>query len=88
MESTWSALDEPSVSQKENSAPTNRNGNPKANRNVDDRGITIAGDGMGGRKGGQHWAIGDDNDQQTRSEEVPGKKQGAAQQSSGNFWDF
>ena len=53
-----------------------------------DRGITIAGDGMGGRKGGQHWAIGDDDDQQTRSEEVPGKKQGAAQQSSGNFWDF
>lgn len=88
MESNWSAFEEPSVSQKENSAPTGRNGNAKANRNVDDRGITIAGDGMGGRKGGQHWAIGDDDDQQTRSEAVPGKKQGAAQQSSGNFWDF
>ncbi|OIW35125.1 hypothetical protein CONLIGDRAFT_567839 [Coniochaeta ligniaria NRRL 30616] len=88
MESNWSALDEPSVSQKENNAPTNRNGNAKANRNVDDRGITIAGDGMGGRKGGQHWAIGDDDDQQTRSEEVPGKKQGVTQPTSGAFWDF
>jgi hypothetical protein len=90
MESNWSsALDEPSVSQKENSAPTgSRNGgSQKANRNVDERGITIAGDGMGGRKGGQHWAIGDDDDQQTRSEEVPGKKQGA-QATDGNFWDF
>ncbi len=42
---------------------------------------------MGGRKGGQHWAIGDDDDQQTRFEEVPGKKQGAAQPTSGAFWD-
>lgn len=92
MESNWSVFDEPSVSQKENSAPaSSRNGNgngQKANRNVDDRGIAIAGDGMGGRKGGPHWAIGDDDDVQTRSEEVPGKKQGAAQPNSGNFWDF
>jgi hypothetical protein len=90
MESNWSAFDEPSsVSQKENSEPASaRNGNLKANRNVDERGITIAGDGMGGRKGGQHWAIGDDDDVQSRSEEVPGKKQGAAQPTTGNFWDF
>lgn len=91
MESNWAAaaFDEPSsVSQKENSAPMAAKNPRVANRNVDERGITIAGDGMGGRKGGQHWAIGDDDDQQSRSEEVPGKKQGAAQASSGAFWDF
>ncbi|KAB5580664.1 hypothetical protein GE09DRAFT_447565 [Coniochaeta sp. 2T2.1] len=89
MESNWSAFEDGSSgSQKENSAPqAARNGQAKNNRNVDDRGITIAGDGMGGRKGGQHWSIGDNDDQQTRSEEVPGKKQGAAQPTSG-FWDF
>jgi len=92
MESNWSAFEDPSsVSQKENNAPVGArsNGAQKANRNVDERGITIAGDSMGGRKGGQHWAIGDDDDQQMRSEEVPGKKQGAAAQTTGgNFWDF
>ncbi|KAM7183280.1 hypothetical protein V8F20_012675 [Naviculisporaceae sp. PSN 640] len=77
MESNWSAYDE-SPAQKENSNPNKKM--------ADDRGISIAGDGMGGKKGsGRGWAIGDDSDEE-QNVRVPGKKQGGLK--SDNFWDF
>jgi hypothetical protein len=84
METNWAGYDESPASQKENNHPGNRN--PKRNAPKEDH-INIAGDGMGGRKGGPQWKIGDDDDIQTRSEEVPGKKKGTTQQAN-SFWEF
>ncbi|KAK0618389.1 hypothetical protein B0T17DRAFT_618984 [Bombardia bombarda] len=87
MESNWSAYDESPTSQKENSNPKDPNKVKKAG--ADDRGIVIAGDGMGGKKGsGRAWAIGDDSDEGPDSRgAIPGKKQ-PPQVKSSNFWDY
>lgn len=77
MQSNWDAYDE-SPAQKENSNP-----NPK--KAIDDRGISIAGDGMGGKKGtNRDWLFGDDIEKPLRN--VPGKQQKSTK--SDNFWDF
>ena len=82
MESNWANFDATPTSQKEN--------NPAAPEK--NRGIQIMGDGMGGKKGagGRGWGIGDDGDEEAAAAQraVPGKKQGAAQKTSGSFWDF
>ncbi|KAK3940049.1 hypothetical protein QBC46DRAFT_289113 [Diplogelasinospora grovesii] len=84
MESNWSSFDESSASQKENDNPSR--GSKAAN---DDRGISIAGDGMGGKKGsGRDWGIGDDSDEGHSTRAVPGKKQPSAAVAKSNFWDF
>ncbi|KAL2256586.1 hypothetical protein VTK26DRAFT_1437 [Humicola hyalothermophila] len=79
MESNWAPYDESPVSRKENSNP-----NP-AKRTGDERGIAIAGDGMGGRKGsGRGWLTGEDED------ETPVRKpvsRGPPTRSEG-FWEF
>lgn len=78
MESNWSAYDESPVSRKEND-------NPNAKRAPgEDRGIVIAGDGMGGKKGsGRGWLHGEED------EPVPtAKKGGRGPPKSDNFWNF
>jgi len=78
MESNWSSYDQ-SPAQKENSNP-----NPK--KDVDERGISIGGDGMGGKKGtNRDWLFGDDISQPLRN--VPGKQQKSNVKSE-QFWDF
>lgn len=85
MESNWAAYDDSPASHKENNNPE-----AGAKKAGDDRGISIAGDGMGGKKGsGRAWAIGDDSDNEHAARagvKAPGKKQGVAEKSS--FWDF
>jgi hypothetical protein len=80
MESSWAGYDKSSpVSQKENSNP-----NP-ARPAGEDRGIVIAGDGMGGKKGSSRaWFTGEGEDQVN-----PQKKGGRGPPAkSDNFWDF
>ncbi|KAL2017898.1 hypothetical protein VTK56DRAFT_1554 [Thermocarpiscus australiensis] len=82
MQSSWAAYDESPAP-----APVSRkeNDNPNANRTGDDRGIHIAGDGMGGKKGSSRgWLTGEDE------ESAPAKKpvgRGPPAKSDG-FWDF
>lgn len=84
MESNWDASDDSPTAQKENSKPVGGGGK----KTGDDRGISIAGDGMGGKKGsGRGWAIGDESDEEPAVRAKPGKTLGAAQKTS-NFWDF
>ncbi|KAG7293073.1 hypothetical protein NEMBOFW57_003119 [Staphylotrichum longicolle] len=74
MESNWSPYDESPVSRKEND-------NPKGT----ERGIVIAGDGMGGKKGtGRGWLHGEED------EPAPIAKKGirGPPTKSDNFWDF
>jgi len=74
MESNWSPYDESPVSRKEND-------NPKGT----ERGIVIAGDGMGGKKGtGRGWLHGEED------EPAPTAKKGGRgpPTKSDNFWDF
>jgi len=87
MEANWSAYDD-SPSQKENSNPS-RNVASKENReNGPNHRIVIAGDGMGNRKGGRGWSIGDESDEeQAQAPPPPGKKQGPQTKAS-SFWDF
>jgi len=84
MESNWSSYDQ-SPAQKENSNP-----NPKQvvdDRGLDERGINIGGDGMGGKKGtNRDWLFGDEVNQLPRN--VPGKQQQKAGPKSDNFWDY
>ncbi|KAL2271167.1 hypothetical protein VTJ83DRAFT_538 [Remersonia thermophila] len=78
MESNWAPYDESPVSRKENANP---NGKQKLGG---DRGIVIAGDGMGSRKGtSRGWFHGEDD------EPAPVKKgvRGPPTKSDG-FWDF
>lgn len=83
MESNWGAYDNSPVSQKENDRP----GRSSA-RAPQDRGITIAGDGMGGRKGtGRGWGIGDDSDEEQNPRAIPGKQPGRGTNAS-SIWDF
>ncbi|KAK0631997.1 hypothetical protein B0T14DRAFT_490442 [Immersiella caudata] len=78
MESNWSSYDQ-SPAHKENSNPLQRKG-------VDERGISIGGDGMGGKKGtNRDWLFGDEINQLPKN--VPGKQQKATAKSD-NFWDF
>ncbi|KAK5663373.1 hypothetical protein OQA88_3801 [Cercophora sp. LCS_1] len=77
MQSNWDAYDE-SPAHKENSNPNSKNP-------IDDRGIAIAGDGMGGKKGtNRDWLFGDDIEKPVRA--IPGKQPKNAK--SDNFWDF
>lgn len=81
MESSWAPYDESPVSRKENN-------NPDAKGAGDNRGIVIAGDGMGGRKGsGRGWLAGDD--EEVAAAPAPAKKGGRGPPTkSDNFWDF
>lgn len=77
MESNWDAYDE-SPAQKENS-------NPNSRKAVDERGIAIGGDGMGGKKGtNRDWLFGDDIGKPIRP--VPTKQPRGGK--SDNVWDF
>jgi len=108
MEANWSATDA-SPSQKENvpaspttSRPTTGTGkgplteatNTMSKRNDNPKGITIGGDGMGGKKGsGRQWGFGDDSDGEEannagKNKFVSGRQQGKAQATGGDFWDF
>ncbi|AEO70355.1 uncharacterized protein THITE_2121683 [Thermothielavioides terrestris NRRL 8126] len=84
MESNWAPYDESPASRKENDDP---NHHPK--RAADDhRGIAIAGDGMGGKKGSARgWLAGDADDADQLP--VPARKGGRGPPAkSDNFWDF
>ena len=79
MDSNWSTYDVSPSAHKENS-------NPNAKRTGDNRGIVTAGDGMGGKKGTQRWALGEDVEDESA---VPGKKKGRGPPlPSDSFWDF
>ncbi|KAI1819203.1 hypothetical protein F4861DRAFT_159001 [Xylaria intraflava] len=83
MEANWAPYDE-SPAQKENKPSAARNGS-KAN---DDRGISIAGDGMGGGKGSnRNWFFGEEDTAQS-AQPVAGRKPAAAAKSSSFNWDF
>ncbi len=76
MESNWSSYDVSPVSRKENSDP---NDEP-----VPGRGIVIAGDGMGGKKGtGRGWLHGEEEPLPAAKKNVRGPPT-----KSDNFWDF
>jgi hypothetical protein len=80
MESNWAPYDESPVSRKENDNP-NRNG---TKRTGDDRGIVIAGDGMGSRKGtSRGWFNGEDDEPQPVKKGIRGPPA-----KSDGFWDF
>lgn len=83
MESNWAAYDDSPV-QKENKPAAARNGS----KQNDERGIAVGGDGMGGGKGStRNWLFSDEDDTQTTTRPVPGRKLPAAK--SGGFnWDF
>ncbi|KAK3336478.1 hypothetical protein B0T19DRAFT_40067 [Cercophora scortea] len=88
LESNWSAYDESPTSQKENSNPNDPNKAKKAG--AADRGIVIAGDGMGGKKrpgGGRGWGIGDESDDEDNRKPVPERKQHDLSKRS-DFWDY
>ena len=55
-------------------------------KNATQRGITVGGDGMGGKKEGRSWSFGGDDDPNAPAA-VPGKKPSTANQAS-DFWDF
>jgi hypothetical protein len=79
MESSWSNYDESPVSRKENN-------NPNTQRAPTERGIVIAGNGMGGRKGtGQGWLHGEDDDEPAPTTKKAGR---GPPTKSDNFWDF
>lgn len=84
MESNWSAYDK-SPAQKENSQP-----NALGGKKEDERGITIGGDGMGGKKGSsRNYLFGDPDSEDEAPRPTVARKQGNAQKpSAGNFWDF
>lgn len=92
MDANWSAYDHspgpPPASMKENgngsagpAKPVRSGGAPR------DTGISIAGDGMGSRKGGRGWSIGDESDDEKAAAPVPAKKPGVNKNAS-SFWDF
>jgi len=84
MESNWSSYDQSPAVKKENNPPATKKAGGE-------RGIVIAGDGMGGRKrpgGGRGWALGDESDEELTTA-VPGKKQGTGPAGTGgDFWNF
>ncbi|KAK4136429.1 hypothetical protein BT67DRAFT_439424 [Trichocladium antarcticum] len=78
MESNWSTYDISPVSHKENN-------NPNSTQAGDDRGISIGGDGMGGKKGSSRgWMTGEGDEEDT----VPGKQQGRGPPTRSDFWDY
>lgn len=109
MDANWAPYDQ-SPSQKENvpasdstsrpntgtgKEPLSESTNTMSNRNDHPKGISIGGDGMGGKKGtGRQWGFGDESD----GEEVgvankpgkyrTGKTQAKPQATGGDFWDF
>lgn len=104
MEKSWQSYDaSPGPNQKENARPTpaalSETTNALKNRNNNqNKGISTAGDGMGGKKGsGRQWGFGDDSDGEEHNRLnssngafMSGKRQGNASQtaSGGGFWDF
>ncbi|RYP82833.1 hypothetical protein DL769_001530 [Monosporascus sp. CRB-8-3] len=84
MDANWLVYDS-SPAQKENQRSLPRNG-AKAS---EDRGIHIAGDGMGGGKGSsRNWLFGADDDDSQVAKPAPGRKLGTAAKSGGLNWDF
>ncbi|KAH9883737.1 hypothetical protein F4778DRAFT_619383 [Xylariomycetidae sp. FL2044] len=82
MDANWSAYDQ-SPTQKENK-PQDM---PSVSKAGENRGIAIAGDGMGGGKGSnRNWFFGEDDEVET-TKSVPGRKQATAK-SAGFDWDF
>ena len=80
MESQWSTYDASPVSRKENDDPIAAEG-----RDGDQRGIVIAGDGMGGKKGtGRGWLHGEDDGPAP----VAPKAGRGPPVKSDSFWDF
>ncbi|KAK4147646.1 uncharacterized protein C8A04DRAFT_8716 [Dichotomopilus funicola] len=77
MESNWAPSDESPVSRKENS-------NPNSENIERERGIAIAGDGMGGRKGtSRGWLHGEEDAPEPAKKGIRGPPT-----KSDNFWDF
>jgi hypothetical protein len=108
MDANWSAYDQ-SPNQKENApvpasptrpnigtakGPLSETTNTTSNRNDQPKGISIGGDGMGGKKGtGRQWGFGDESDgEEAGGINAPSKyrtgKQGKPQATGGDFWDF
>jgi hypothetical protein len=106
MDANWSSYDQ-SPNQKENvpaSPTTTRSAtgavkgplaeatNTMSNRNDNPKGISIGGDGMGGKKGtGRQWGFGDDSDGEEVNKPgkfMTGRTQGKNQATGGDFWDF
>ena len=109
MDANWASYDQ-SPSQKENvptppttsrpntgtgKGPLSESTNTMSNRNDNPKGISIGGDGMGGKKGlGRQWGFGDESDGEEAGginnpgKYRTGKTQGKAQATGGDFWDF
>ncbi|RYP58107.1 hypothetical protein DL770_010508 [Monosporascus sp. CRB-9-2] len=84
MDANWLVYDS-SPAQKENQRSLPRNGTKAS----EDRGIHIAGDGMGGGKGSnRNWLFGADDDDSQVAEPALGSKAGTAAKSGGLNWDF
>ncbi|RYO94079.1 hypothetical protein DL766_000885 [Monosporascus sp. MC13-8B] len=84
MDASWLAYDS-SPAQKENQRSLSRNGTKAS----EDRGIHIAGDGMGGGKGSNRdWLFGADDDDSHVAKPAPGRKAGTAAKSESSNWDF
>ena len=105
MDANWTAYDQ-SPNQKENvpvpaspSRPNTGTGkgvlsestNTMSNRNDNPKGISIGGDGMGGKKGtSRQWGFGDDSDGEgvNKPSKFRTGKQSKPQATGGDFWDF
>ncbi|EPE05505.1 hypothetical protein F503_02244 [Ophiostoma piceae UAMH 11346] len=82
LEANWATdFDDPSSKENAPIPGTNVTG-----KNASQRGITIGGDGMGGKKEGRSWSFGGDDDPNEPAA-VPGKKPSTANQAS-DFWNF
>ncbi|RYP43782.1 hypothetical protein DL768_009687 [Monosporascus sp. mg162] len=78
-------VNDSSPAQKENQ----RSLPPNGTKASEDRGIHVAGDGMGGGKGSnRNWLFGADDDDSQVAKPAPGRKAGTAAQSGGLHWDF
>ncbi|KAI1499627.1 hypothetical protein F5X99DRAFT_388941 [Biscogniauxia marginata] len=82
MDANWSSYDQSPVQKENKPVPSKNSAQP-----IDDRGISIAGDGMGGGKGSsRNWFFGED-DAHATTNPAPGRKPAAAAKSSFS-WDF
>ncbi|KAL2165196.1 hypothetical protein VTH06DRAFT_492 [Thermothelomyces fergusii] len=82
--------DEPPASRKGNGRPSNNNNNGGGGGGSTERGIAIAGDGMGGRKGTARNFLCDDDGGGDGPEPLPASRRGVRgpPAKSDNFWDF
>lgn len=86
MESNWSAYDESPASQKENSNPTRLAASKDRKENGPNHRITIAGDGMGNKKGGRGWSIGDEGEADNNGITIAGD--GMGNKKGGRGWSI